>query len=571
MAINPGSIYPGKTKAPDADYPFGSARNVTTPGDGTGTPWEAALVNDLFGFQQALMDSTGIVPTGTPEKVGASQYLDAILSLTVGRVEAAADLVEGRFDGQRVDLSDGTAAGTVSVQWDGASTATDDGKYVFQVSGVTTGRWLAVGAKAAGVGVFGALPAFQGFTVETPTGLSFSATKPVGLPAAAPTGAYVVFQLRSNHYFCARNGTDYALYYGVAVDATTAPPSWVDLAGGGGTGNAEELLAQRDIRYAKVGDDPRKTRGQYNFDFTNRRVLFEPDASDGQVGNMRPNLMVANSAFGKYHLYYNVDRSTGILVRPGDTDIEPFLATSNDLITWVDRGSIAAASGFTFAGVVDFNVHYDEGLQKFVQFSATNETAERKIRRSESTDGLAFASPSVAIDFAGEDVRYPSVLNFGGIMYLYYMVLVGANWQIRRALSLDGGFTWTLDPNNPMMTRISSLGYEDLHVFDPHPIIVDNMILMAYTSGGTGSPIAGETFTERLSVATSYDGLNYGRSNANPILSPTGVSGDPDEMWCIDANLFFEGDTLYVVYTGQSVDGGSPGIRRLMIAEADQS
>lgn len=78
MAINPGSLYPGKTRAPDSDYPFGSARNVTTPGDGTGTPWEAALVNDLFGFQQALLDGADIVPSGTPENVNASQYLAAL-------------------------------------------------------------------------------------------------------------------------------------------------------------------------------------------------------------------------------------------------------------------------------------------------------------------------------------------------------------------------------------------------------------------------------------------------------------------------------------------------------------
>lgn len=81
MAINPGDLYPGKTKAPDTDYPYGSARNVTTPGDGTGTPWEAALVNDIFGFQQAILDAAGVVPTGTPDRVGASQYLQALIDI----------------------------------------------------------------------------------------------------------------------------------------------------------------------------------------------------------------------------------------------------------------------------------------------------------------------------------------------------------------------------------------------------------------------------------------------------------------------------------------------------------
>lgn len=82
MAINPETQYPGQIAPSDADYPFGSARNITTPGDGTGTPWEAALVNDVFGFQQALLDAAGIVPSGTPDKVTASQYLEALNDIT---------------------------------------------------------------------------------------------------------------------------------------------------------------------------------------------------------------------------------------------------------------------------------------------------------------------------------------------------------------------------------------------------------------------------------------------------------------------------------------------------------
>lgn len=87
MAINPESLYPGKIAPSTADYPYGAARNITTPGDGTGTPWEAALVNDIFGLQQSLLSDAAIVPTGTPEKVGASQYLDAMRKL-FGGVEA---------------------------------------------------------------------------------------------------------------------------------------------------------------------------------------------------------------------------------------------------------------------------------------------------------------------------------------------------------------------------------------------------------------------------------------------------------------------------------------------------
>jgi hypothetical protein len=78
MAENPNSRYPTQTNAPDPDYPYGSARNVSVPGDGTGTPWEADIVNDLFGWQQQLLTAAGIIPSGNPDKVGASQYYDAM-------------------------------------------------------------------------------------------------------------------------------------------------------------------------------------------------------------------------------------------------------------------------------------------------------------------------------------------------------------------------------------------------------------------------------------------------------------------------------------------------------------
>lgn len=78
MAINPETQYPGKIAPSTPDYPYGAARNITVPGDGTGTPWESALVNDLFGWQQAILSEGGVVPSGTPEKATASQYLEAM-------------------------------------------------------------------------------------------------------------------------------------------------------------------------------------------------------------------------------------------------------------------------------------------------------------------------------------------------------------------------------------------------------------------------------------------------------------------------------------------------------------
>jgi len=92
MALNPEVFFPGKITPSTSAYPYGSARNITTPGDGTGTPYVAALVNDLFGFQQALLTQASIVPSNNAETALQSQYLDALNNLFFRKVSSVADL-----------------------------------------------------------------------------------------------------------------------------------------------------------------------------------------------------------------------------------------------------------------------------------------------------------------------------------------------------------------------------------------------------------------------------------------------------------------------------------------------
>jgi len=78
MSLNPYVKWPTKITAPSAAYPYGSAQNITVPGDGTGTPWDEDLVNDIFGFQQELLDKAGITPSGDPDEVDDSEYFQAM-------------------------------------------------------------------------------------------------------------------------------------------------------------------------------------------------------------------------------------------------------------------------------------------------------------------------------------------------------------------------------------------------------------------------------------------------------------------------------------------------------------
>lgn len=82
MALDYRTTYGIQVLSGDPGYPYGKARNVTVSGDGTGTPWEQSLVNDWFGFLQSLLSASSATPSGTPDAVGASQYLDGVKFLT---------------------------------------------------------------------------------------------------------------------------------------------------------------------------------------------------------------------------------------------------------------------------------------------------------------------------------------------------------------------------------------------------------------------------------------------------------------------------------------------------------
>lgn len=148
MAINPETSFPGKITASSAEYPFGKARNITTPGDGTGTPWDEKILNDIFGFQQALLSGAGLVPTGGPDEVGASQYLDALRKIGVSTFDTTVIMTgllkSELFPNQRViikDYRDVGDGGGGEFFFDSISTETANGGTVFITDEGGTGRW----------------------------------------------------------------------------------------------------------------------------------------------------------------------------------------------------------------------------------------------------------------------------------------------------------------------------------------------------------------------------------------------------------------------------------------------
>src|SRR5690348_5161663 len=78
MALDYTDRYPNQVQAGLTAYPYGKAQNVAVEGDGTGTPYEKDLVNDIWGFLQALLVEADITPSGSVDTAIVSQYLEAV-------------------------------------------------------------------------------------------------------------------------------------------------------------------------------------------------------------------------------------------------------------------------------------------------------------------------------------------------------------------------------------------------------------------------------------------------------------------------------------------------------------
>jgi len=132
MAISPKTVYPTQIDTTDpTGYPEGKAQNISAPGDGLGTPWEKAMINDILGFQQALLSAAGASPSGTPDKVGASQYKDALDALynIIATTLSASQIVETDGSSKLISVAKGTAYNKAFGTTSGTVAEGDDSRF----------------------------------------------------------------------------------------------------------------------------------------------------------------------------------------------------------------------------------------------------------------------------------------------------------------------------------------------------------------------------------------------------------------------------------------------------------
>lgn len=143
----------------DGDYPHGSFKNDSIPGAEDGTPLDAVWANDYAGTDAELFAQAGIVPNGQPDKLGASQRVDAMRAM-FSNVGTVADIAAGKFKvGARVSVTD-RSGGVFEIVSGGVA----DGIKILPAGGSNTAEMLLDGYSAK-IGKFG--PAGDGVFNDT--------------------------------------------------------------------------------------------------------------------------------------------------------------------------------------------------------------------------------------------------------------------------------------------------------------------------------------------------------------------------------------------------------------------
>lgn len=309
MALDLNAKYPGQTVAPDASYPYGSAQNITVPGDNTGTPWDEDLINDWVGFLQKLLDAAGITPSGNPDTILASDYFDALNAISFDTALPIGGITE--FYGASSPIANYEEERTVLLKADYPSLTTVLSGYrpdlftrrnptfdTSSMNGITyqNGLFVAVGVNDAiltspdgsewtprsqgsvvvsgglygvvwGVGVFCAVGTFGGIQTS-PDGVVWTTRTAAGGSASQFTDVG-----RSSSQFCAVGDSG-------LIETSSDGVSWVARTPGGGFSGDFLAVASSGTQFCAVG-----VSGEIQTSTSSGLTWTQRTAADGYTGD----------------------------------------------------------------------------------------------------------------------------------------------------------------------------------------------------------------------------------------------------------------------------------------------
>ncbi len=254
---------------------------------------------------------------------------------------------------------------------------------------------------------------------------------------------------------------------------------------------------------------------------------------------------------GKYYLFYGGGPS-GPKTKEDYVNYQLGLALSDDGETWTKRGKPLLPLGERD------NFHTTPALLR----TPTGELQKRAglwqmvycgnraddIEHATSPDGLNWTKDSRSPIFSA--AYSPTLLQVGDEIWMYCIHKPPSvngrtvSWEVHLARGRD--FT-SLKPHsgNPVLKR--SQPWEQAHLFYPYVIKEGETWVMFYAAYWRGQP--GST---AIGMATSRDGVEWTKSDANPVLTPTPGSAF-DSAYTSAQSVIRDGDH-YKLYYGARID-----------------
>jgi predicted GH43/DUF377 family glycosyl hydrolase len=270
-------------------------------------------------------------------------------------------------------------------------------------------------------------------------------------------------------------------------------------------------------------------------------IDFAPAGSWDEINVHQPSVIYDN---GEYRMWYAGRNAT--INKIG-------YATSPDGITWTKKPSKpvldTGPGAWEQTDVSDPSVLYN-GSAYMMWYTGQDATARDRIGFADSLDGITWnkhiSNPIVDLGLAGSwDSVYvyaPTVIFNGGSYQMWFAGYNGTNVRIGYATS-PNGISWNKYAGNPVFDIGNPGSWDDTFVGSPHVIFDGSIYRMWYDgSNGTGG---------RIGYATSPDGINWTRSVLNPIVDP-GLTNSWDEAGVGAPSVVMENSGFRMWYTGSN-------------------
>jgi predicted GH43/DUF377 family glycosyl hydrolase len=161
----------------------------------------------------------------------------------------------------------------------------------------------------------------------------------------------------------------------------------------------------------------------------------------------------------------------------------------------------------------------------------------------EKYGGNPVLNEGIAVSWDDGGVGMPCVLLIDSTYHMWYNGGHEGRWRIGYATSADGT-TWTKYAGNPVLDVGPIGSWTEKGVGGPN-VIFDGSSYQMWIDGWSASD------TICIGYATSFDGKIWTMHEDNPVLKPGPTSWDSRTVE--DPNVFFDGSTYHMWYTGSSV------------------